>query len=179
MVGWRLEGNQLNIFYLDHDPAICAKLHCDKHVVKMVLEYAQLLSTAHHVAGSWKKPMYRPTHVNHPSAVWVRASENNYNWLYCLFIATCEEYTHRYGKVHKTDSKLREALRAVPVSGQGQPFTQPAQAMPDACKRSCSIDAYRTYYREHKSDIATYKNREVPNFMSGNTAPNLLMRGAL
>ena len=154
----------MNIFYLDHDPVSCAKLHCDKHVVKMVLEYAQLLSTAHHVAGSWKEPMYKPTHINHPSAIWARKSENNYKWLYSLFLATCDEYTHRYGKIHKTDSKLREVLKAVPTSGQGG-FTQPTQAMPNECKRSCSIEAYRIYYREHKSGIATYKKRDVPDFM--------------
>jgi len=154
----------VNIFYLAHDPVSCAKLHCDKHVVKMILEYAQLMSTAHDEAGTWAAPMYKPTHRNHPCAKWVRESENNYTWLYCLFIALCDEYTHRYGKVHKTDIKLRDLLRS-PPPGSGEYFTQPPQAMPDECRRECSVEAYRAYYREHKTDIATYKGRPVPSFM--------------
>jgi len=155
----------VNIFYLDHDPFVCAKYHCDKHVVKMILEYAQLMSTAHHVAGTWESPMYKPTHINHPSAVWVRHSENNYNWLYALFLATCGEYTYRYNKTHKTESKLRDCLRFAPPNGQGNPFTQPTQAMPDEYKQECSIEAYRTYYREAKRSIAVWKSRPEPFFM--------------
>lgn len=39
----------MNIFWLDNDPATNARYHCDKHIVKMIVEYAQLLSTAHRV----------------------------------------------------------------------------------------------------------------------------------
>ena len=96
----------MNIFYLDHDVNKCAEMHNDKHVVKMILEYAQLLSTAHRVCdgtildtfsktGRRKKVwaladnrdtiLYSATHINHPSAVWVRQSSANYGWLYQLF----------------------------------------------------------------------------------------------
>jgi len=40
---------EVNIFYLDHDPVFAARAHCDRHVVKMILETAQLLSSAWHV----------------------------------------------------------------------------------------------------------------------------------
>ena len=72
----------MNIFYLHDDPVTCAKMHCDKHVVKMIVEYAQLLSTAHHVCdGEPKIHCYKATHKNHPSAVWARANKHNYNYL--------------------------------------------------------------------------------------------------
>ena len=112
----------MNVFYLDRDPVTAAKMHCDKHVVKMIIEYAQLMSTAHRVLDGemyygltkngrkikrWKLNsnmediLYKASHINHPSAIWARQSNNNYNWLYCLFTALCDEYTHRYGKVHE------------------------------------------------------------------------------
>jgi len=94
----------MNVFYLDSDPKQCAMLHTDKHVVKMILEYSQLLSTAHYVCdGATPEGMYKPTHINHPSAVWVRKSEHNYIWLCNLLLELCNEYTYRYAKTHKVE----------------------------------------------------------------------------
>ena len=96
----------MNIFYLHSDPVTCAEWHCDKHVVKMILEYAQLLSTAHHeVDGTPSINCYKSTHRNHPSAIWARTNRKNYRWLWRLLDATATEYTHRYGKVHATKLK--------------------------------------------------------------------------
>ena len=87
----------MNIFYLDKDPKKCAEMHCDKHVVKMILEYAQLLSTAHRVldGNEWADHvgLYKATHKNHPSAIWARESAGNYFWLNKLFQELCKEYT--------------------------------------------------------------------------------------
>ena len=71
----------MNIFYLDRDPHEAARLQCDKHVVKMILETAQLLSTAHNELDGGQIA-YKTTHKNHPSAVWARKSLDNYLWLY-------------------------------------------------------------------------------------------------
>ena len=96
----------MNIFYLHDDPIYCAQMHCDKHVVKMILEYAQLLSTAHHeIDGTPSIDCYKPTHKNHPSAIWARNSRNNYRWLWWLLYGLQDEYTYRYGKVHATQFK--------------------------------------------------------------------------
>ena len=96
----------MNIFYLHNDPQVCAAYHCDKHVVKMILEYAQLLSTAHHeLDGVPSIECYKKTHVNHPSAVWARQSKRHYRWLYRLLSHTCREYTKRYRKIHATERK--------------------------------------------------------------------------
>ena len=95
----------MNIFYLHPDPKKCAEMHLNKHCVKMILEYAQLLSTAHRVLDgddyANQYNLYKATHVNHPSAIWVRQSCYNYSWLMQLLCHLCIEYTHRYGKVHK------------------------------------------------------------------------------
>jgi len=175
----------MNIFYLDHDVAACAKMHNDKHVVKMILEYAQLLSTAHRfLDGSesvglsssgrkkkvWTLPdsrdsiLYSATHINHPSAVWVRQSDLNYDWLYNMFQALLDEYTYRYGKIHAC-SRLELALAQKPNNIPEAGFTQPTPAMPDELKiPGDAINSYRNYYRTSKTHLANWKNRPVPNW---------------
>jgi len=159
----------MNIFYLDKDPKICAQYHNDKHVVKMILEYAQLMSTAHYEQDGPDHPLvdrlYKPTHKNHPSAVWVRESAYNYYWLYQLWTNLCDEYTHRYGKTHLTDIKMRELLRNPPKNAiLNKPFTPPTPAMPDDVIDVDSLVAYRNYYKKHKEHLATWTLREVPEF---------------
>jgi hypothetical protein len=140
----------LNIFYLDTDPTLAAQAHFNSHVVKMPIEAAQLLSTAHHLLGSSLNlsDLYRVTHQNHPSAVWVRESIDHYRWTYAYFCALCDEYTRRYGKVHKTDSSLRTALKTTPAGISDAGFTPPPQCMPTQHHNPAStVDAYRSYYR--------------------------------
>lgn len=134
----------MNIFYLAHNPRDCAEMHCDKHVVKMILETAQLLSTAHHMLGS--DAPYKVTHKNHPSAVWARSGLKQYNWLYGLLNALSDEYTLRYGKVHLTWQKCSEALSEAPRGIPDTDWTEPPQCMPDECKHKSTIMAYRRYY---------------------------------
>ena len=94
----------MNIFYLDKDPVIAAQMHCDKHVVKMILESAQLMSTAHRFLDgdryADKNGLYKLTHKNHPTAIWVRKSKENYMWTWNLLDALLQEYTKRYNKHH-------------------------------------------------------------------------------
>ena len=93
----------MNIFVTDPDPVISAQTLCDKHVVKMVLESAQMLSTAWRdfsTKYSDDNELYKTAHLNHPCSIWVRQARENYKWLYRHFVALCDEYTHRYGKSH-------------------------------------------------------------------------------
>lgn len=143
----------MNIFYLAHSPSDCAKMHCDKHVVKMILETAQLLSTAHHERGSTAP--YKPTHRNHPSAVWVRSGVKQYRWAYSLLEALSDEYTLRYGKVHKTWERCSEALREPPKGIPVVEWSDPPQCMPDECKDSSAVVAYRQYYEFKRAEWAT------------------------
>ena len=147
----------MNIFYLSHDVEECARFHCDKHLIKMVLEYSQLLSTAHRVIDGtestgksatgrmmrrWVLPddregkLYKATHINHPSAIWVRKSYQNYVWLWKLLDALCTEYTYRYGKVHKCqETGLVDELMYPPMNIPAHvEFTEPTPAMPDSVK---------------------------------------------
>ncbi len=181
----------MNIFYLDHDVKQCAEMHNDKHCVKMILEYAQLLSTAHRFLDGtesvtlsdsgrkkkvWKLSdgrdsiLYSATHINHPSAIWVRQSKQNYDWLHDLLCKLCAEYTYRYGKVHKVERDgLLAALFSAPLAIPSTGFTEPTPAMPDDLKvPGDSIKSYRTYYNIGKTHLAKWKNRPVPYWFSAN-----------
>lgn len=158
----------MNIFYLDTNPELAAQMHCDKHVVKMILETAQLLSTAHHlVDGTPSIECYKLTHKNHPSSIWVRENKEQYQWAWHLLQALCKEYTHRYDKVHKVEwSGLLERLRQQPHGLSSGEYTAPPQCMPDYCKHDITKTAYRNYYKQEKGSIATWnKTRPAPDWM--------------
>lgn len=158
----------MNIFYLHHDTKLCAEYHCNKHVVKMIIEYAQILSTAHReldrIPYSIMDDLYKSTHVNHPSTIWARLSSQHYVWLYNLFIACCDEYTLRYGKIHKTDLKLRNILKSLPNNIQDNGWKNPPLCMPDYCKSSDAIESYRNFYNREKSAFAVWKHRSTPEW---------------
>ena len=182
----------MNIFYLHNDPVKCAEMHNDKHTIKMILEYCQLLSTAHRILDGtetqaksktgrnvkrWvlnnemENVYYSATHISHPSAVWARQSAANYDWLVHLLMALCKEYTYRYGKVHKCEQiDLVQALRIHPKNiPSDRVFTEPTPAMPEDVKVSGdSIASYRNYYINNKTHLASWKgkvnSRPVPKW---------------
>jgi len=177
----------MNIFAVDNDPRIAATNLVDKHVVKMILETAQLLCTAHrvldgtHYTGKTKNGrnikrwrmedpqddmrLYQATHVNHPSAAWARACGGNYQWLYHHFQSLLLEYNHRYGKYHKCMDlwdHLSLSPRNIP-KGHVQEF---AVAMPDEYKVSGDpVQSYRNYYKHGKAHLHKWTNREMPEWM--------------
>jgi hypothetical protein len=180
----------MNIFYLSHDTKVCAEMHNNKHTVKMILEYAQLLSTAHRVldgtltvglSDSGRKRttfnlndsldgiLYAATHINHPSAIWVRQSESHYRWLFGLWIDLMDEYTFRYGKVHAS-ARLIGYLNKPPKNIEfGNGFKEPPPAMPEDIRiPGDSIASYRNYYIKSKSHLANWKKRNVPDWYSNN-----------
>lgn len=134
---------------MDRDPEIAAQYQCDKHVVKMILETAQLLSTAHRVIDEADDDiLYRKTHQNHPCAIWVRESSENYNWAYKHFVALCDEYTFRYGKIHLTEKKLKTRLSEFPKSIRELPMSAFRLAMNSnpECITDDPVESYRKYY---------------------------------
>ena len=176
----------MNIFYLDKDPKIAAQYHNDKHVVKMILESCQLMSTAHRILDGtqsiglskterkvkrWTLPdereqiLYIAGHVNHPSAVWVRKNVDHYRWLFDLTYYLIYEYKYRYdGKYHKCEALL-PALMEGPNNIPVLDWEEPPQAMPDDSKvPGNSVEAYRNYYRNHKQRMASWKIRGTPNW---------------
>jgi len=105
----------MNIFYLNSDPERAAQLQYNKHVVKMILESAQLLCSAHIMLDSEIDVPYKLTHKNHPSAVWTRQSRSNYAWLYFHMMALGKEYKKRYNKEHLTITKCRDVLAQITI----------------------------------------------------------------
>lgn len=155
----------MNIFYLDQDVKKCAQAHCDKHVVKMILESAQLLSTAHHVLGG-NGAVYKKTHENHPCAIWVRESRANYYWLWLLMVYLGQEYTYRYDKIHKTITDHKENLKEAPNNLLGTLMTPFKVCMPDYCKvQDNPVESYRNYYVNEKRKILNYTKREKPKWI--------------
>jgi len=176
----------MNIFVLDNDPAVSAHMMCDKHVVKMIVETAQMLSTVHRYLDGqqyidvsannrrikrWNHPthdqiLYKSVMLNHPCTVWARTSHMNYHWLAGHGMALCNEYDHRYNNHHMT-TRLMRWLRGNPPKniphGKLTPF---AQAMPDQYKSQDAVEAYRNYYLGEKAGFAKWTNREIPEWFT-------------
>lgn len=151
----------MNIFILDENIDKCARYHNDKHVVKMILESAQMLCTAIHESGG--DAPYRSTHKNHPCTVWARESLSNWHWLRDLALALNEEYKYRYDKSvdHKSATVIKSLAEPdIPDIG----LTPFAQAMPDEYKTDNAVDAYRSYYKGEKAEIANWKGRSKPKW---------------
>lgn len=170
----------MNIFYLHSDPHVAAEMQTNKHVVKMILESAQLLCTAHRILDGehyidissgrklqrWRHPryekeLYKATHFNHPCAIWARMSRENYEWLYKHFIWLNAEYEKRYGKIHASYKRLKDVIYFPPENIIAGLFTEPAMAMPDKyIKRGDPVGSYRAYYEAEKlsepQDIERY-----------------------
>jgi hypothetical protein len=175
----------MNIFYLHTDTKECAKQHLDKHVVKMILEYAQLLSTAHRLldgyeyegksvsgrkAMRWKLDdsrednLYMASHMKHPSGIWCRENLSNYTWLYTLWRNLMEEYTFRYGKHHVAE-RLISFLETPPINIVEGNITSMPQCMPENYKvPDNSIQAYHNYYIGDKQRFAVWTNRPIPSW---------------
>lgn len=149
----------MNIFYLDENPDIAARLQYNKHVVKMVLESAQMLCTAHHYYDNGDHVPYKPCHINHPSTIWTRSNTEHYYWLYKHMLALGNEYTRRYGKTHLTITKCKKPLQWAPMGMTTSAFKQPPQAMPDEYKNECSIEAYWNYYIGEKHTVANQNEK--------------------
>ena len=152
----------MNIFILDLNPRKCAEYHSNSHVIKMVLESAQLLCGVHHVTNSNYIIPYGLSHKNHPCAIWARECMENYNWLCELGIELCEEYTYRYGKRHKSQDIIEWAMVHKPNLRVNGSITTFALAMPDECKIGNAVDSYRQYYIAEKRSFAKWKEREIP-----------------
>ncbi len=176
----------MNIFYCDANPQLCAMAHCDKHVVKMIVEYCQILSTCHRIldgeiqqyitkSGRISKEyllpdareniLYKASHIHHPSVIWAMQGDKNYLWLHELLLYLNAEYTHRYGKIHLCATKgLIAQLGALPMRiNPLETKTEIPQVMPEIYQiNGDSIGAYRNYYNLQKYKIAKWTKRTPP-----------------
>jgi hypothetical protein len=180
----------MNIFVLDSSPREAAQAHCDKHVGKMLLETAQLLSTAHRLIDGkhsvviqngrrkqiWTHPtrdavLYKATHWNHPCAVWVRETIGNYIWAYELMCELGEEYKHRRGKTHATDTLLRDVLAESPINLRDGDLTPFALGMKSTHAHHCNtadpVGSYRAYYIDKQDRMKmVWTKREEPSWFT-------------
>lgn len=149
----------MNIFVLDSNPILCAQYHCDKHVIKMILESVQILSTVVRLNGIDQG--YRITHQNHPAVKWVQESLTNWNWLKVLTFELNKEYRYRFDKIvdHKSISVL---LSLSEPDIQNIPLTPFSQIVPKKYQDPDPILAYRKYYYYEKSSICSWKKRNPP-----------------
>ena len=150
----------MNIFYLDKDPIAAAVVQYNKHVVKMILESAQMLCAAHHVLGNPDDVPYKLAHKNHPCTIWVRENSLHYDWLYEHMMALGDEYTARYNKTHMSIDKCKH-LNIHPRNIPHEIFEQPPQCMPDEYKDECSVQAYWNYYIGEKHVVANPKTEKI------------------
>ena len=182
----------MNVFVLDKSPVIAAQNQCDKHVVKMIVESGQMLSTAHRMLDGaaerrpsksgkrmipyWSLPgvlenvLYKAVHMNHPCTVWTMKSSENYVWHWRHLEALCKEYTYRYGKTHKTEKDLLEPLRAVPLSiplGTLTDWPLAMGAAPECINPSDIVGSYRKFYHTKQSRFKmAWTTRAVPDWFN-------------
>ncbi len=149
----------MNIFFTSLCPVQSARGLCQRHIIKMLLESAQMLSTAHREFGNTSELLYKSTHKNHPSSVWVRKSADNYMWLYDHFTALCDLYTRNSGKTHLTESKLREVLSTPPSSLKSRGFRLPPMCMPEEFILGEVCSSYQGYLR---AKYAEWGSRSKP-----------------
>ena len=179
----------MNLFVLDKDPVIAAQMHCDKHTTKMIVESAQMLSTAHRMLDGaeerrpsnsgktmsryWVLPderedtYYKAVHMHHPCTVWTAQSLENYQWHWKLFDALCKEYTHRYGKIHKSDKILRKDLFYGPANIANGPLTKWPLAMKSnpECMFEDPVKSYRAFYKTKQERFnMVWTKRSTPDW---------------
>lgn len=179
----------MNLFILDLDPVEAARLQCDKHIVKMVVESAQMLSTAHRMLDGelttrpsksgktivkyWQLPderenvLYKAVHAGHPCTVWTMDTTQNYQWHLVHFVALCDEYTFRYNKVHATASLIPQ-LCNFPKNIKVGPMTPFALAMgsnPECMTKGDPVTSYRKFYNTKKARFKmSWTKRDIPEW---------------
>ena len=154
----------MNVFPLDKDFTQSAIYHIDKHIVKIPLECAQMMSTACRQSGI-PDAGYNSTHVNHPMTKWVRECMDNFLWMYEYARALNEEYKYRYDKT--VDHKAFQVIYNLPVPNLpmfGTTTPMPL-CMPDYCKLGDPVRSYRKYYLNEKLSISSWKNRPIPEWI--------------
>jgi len=152
----------MNIFVLDTNIKKCAEYHCDKHVVKMLLETCQILCSTYYYTNESHKSPYKLAHKNHPCTVWARESLSNWLWLRDLGLALYDEYKNRYGNKDHKSGDIILGLDTPNLHNKG--LTRFAQAMPVEYRDDDAVRAYRAYYVGEKKDILQYKGN-IPEWL--------------
>ncbi len=168
----------MNIFFLDNKPEVAAQMMHDKHVVKMILESAQMLCTAYHELGYTGDIPYRKAYVNHPATIWTRTASANFDWLIQHSLELCKIYTNWRNRIHNTEqvikwcnsNKHNLSIFTNPVDC----ITQRPKCMPDQYKTKTVIDSYLLYYISEKVKAnSTWTDRPRPEMFIYHTLNKL------
>lgn len=160
----------MNIFFVDRDPSVAAQCLVDRHVVKMILESAQILSTVvrkrygRSLSTRADITLYEATHRNHPCVLWAGETSGNYEWLRTHAVALCDEFRFRYDGEHASERLIRRILSRCPFT-YPSPMTEPPQAMPLEYRRPDPVEGYREYYRTGKAHLHRWTKREPPSWI--------------
>lgn len=166
----------MNIFALHESPDIAAKQHCDKHVVKMPLESAQMLCTVHYIMDTGATPPYKESHPKHPCTLWAAHSLANYLWLVELGLELCDEHAWRYNnmKYHKSREVILWCGNNIPDTFESESLTPFAMAMPEKYKNPKDpVSSYRAYYNGEKTGFAKWRKRPVPGWFVPDSDPSV------
>jgi len=170
----------MNIFVLDENPITAARMMCDKHIPKMVVESAQMMASVVIRWGATEEQMpltkagqpYKGGYANHPCTVWAGDSFGNFSWLHDHAMALCVEYKSRFGKEHACAEPIAQLWHISPYLGSTGAFnssvtkTPFALAMPDEFKQEDAVQAYRAYY--HSKTFAKWeKGTDAPHWWNG------------
>lgn len=175
----------MNIFIVDLDPRQAARDLCDQHVVKMVTESAQMLSTVHHKCNSiYKDFLYKPAHAKHPCTLWAAESFENYKWLLNHYQELSLEYTRRFHKEHAAYHRLiGPTISGKPIKmgdflvkgdpiypifpKQGlTPFAIAMKQYPQCIVPDNAVESYRNYYRDVKRNFARWRYCDAPDWFT-------------
>lgn len=158
----------MNIFYLDNDIAKAAQYHCDKHVVKMPLETAQILCAGIYLATN-QIVAYKPAYLHHPCCQWASESLSNLVWLIAFGNELGKEYTYRYDRLHKSHGVIMDTIYPWLLANKSlfpdKGITKRPKAMPDLYKSDNVVQSYRSYYIAEKSHLLQYTKRSVPKWL--------------
>lgn len=164
----------MNIFVVDNDPVRAARDLCDQHVSKMHTESVQLLVSLANNLGiehSIRKKsggFHKGGYPHHPCCKWLQEDIDNVRWLLNHSFELCEEHRHRFGRMPFSTIQLVAICgQILPVLERTLPrngMTTRPQCMPDDCRSEDVVEAYRTYYIEHKSSMARWRHCDPPSW---------------
>ena len=151
----------MNIFVLSENPIKAARMQHDKHIVKMVLETAQMLCSA------FENAPYKKTYINHPCTVWARTSIENYKWLLIHALSLSSEYTYRYDKIHACNKVIKWCWRRYEnIKFPKKGLTDRPLAMPIEYKTDDAVESYINYYIGEKLNNAKWTRRKKPDIFN-------------
>ena len=136
--------SQLNIFFFDSDPSMCAFAHCDEHIHEMIPVYSQILSNAHHILDPEGEIIehIKPLDPGFPNVqmevqvAWAKDAESNYQWLHDLWFWMNKEYWYRFDGMHEDWNTLYNKLCHTPQNIPDSNFTSPSSLVPEEFKET-------------------------------------------